>query len=202
MTKQKGLFLLRLAIILSGIIGLAFLLPDKLYKFTYYTNISNLLVVLFYMYLLYLGNKPYSQTIWRLKGGITICITLTFLVYAILLAPKAKAEDFYHIKNFTLHYIVPILTIFDWLISDKKGQYKKSDPFLWTVVPLIYCIFSLIKGFVFHIPIPEEPHSPYPYFFINIDKYGWNGFFTYFTAILVLYILLGYIMVFVKRLKK
>ncbi|MBF0780068.1 MULTISPECIES: Pr6Pr family membrane protein [unclassified Granulicatella] len=199
---KKGILLYRIAIICFGLWGLSYLLPNELYKMTYYTNISNCLVVGFYVYDVFSRRTDYSFIYLRLKAGMTISVVLTFLVYCILLAPIAKPEEFFHIKNYTLHYIVPIMTFVDWLICDKKGAYLFLDPLRWTLVPLLYCVYSLIRGFVFHIPIPNETHSPYPYFFLNIDKYGWDKFFIYFISILICYISIGYMMYGIKYTKK
>lgn len=208
MKKHTCIQWFRILTVLAGVIGLCYqLLPDKWEKFTYYTLLSNAVVVLFMSYTVWCMLTKRDEVLdspvfLRLKGGVTIAITLTFLVYAILLAPKAKPEDFYHIKNYTLHYAVPIMVIVDWLFFDKPNAYRVGDPIRWTIFPLLYCVVALIKGYVFQIPISDEPNSPYPYFFLNVEKIGWSGFFMYFTAILVGYVVLGYIMYIVKRRKK
>lgn len=198
----------RMAIVGFGLYGLYLqLFPDDFYNLTYYTLISNILVVVFWIYLLFLMSKNKvskltSPKIVRLKGAFTMAIILTFLVYMILLAPIAEPKDFYNWKNYTLHYIVPIMTIIDWLMLDPKNQYRKSEPFIWTLIPLLYMAFSLIKGYVFNIEIPDQKHSPYPYFFMNINNIGWDGFLKYAVAIFIFYVVLGYILYFVKTRKK
>lgn len=195
--------ILQLFIIVFGTIGLGYMFPNEFYKLTYYTYLSNLLVVLFFIWFIATGGHTHKNPLrYRLKACVTICITLTFLVYALLLAPLASADKFYTLRNFSLHYIVPILTILDWILFDAKGMYKKIDPIIWTVLPFIYCVYSLIRGVVLRIPIPDEKHSPFPYFFLNIDKYGWSGFFVHFIGIVTTYIIIGYIMCFIKKRPK
>lgn len=181
--------------------------PDYWFRLTYYTLLSNIIAFVFYLYLLVkMITSPVesleNERLMRLKAGMTVAVLLTFLVYVALLAPIAKPEDFYHWKNYTLHYIVPISTTVDWLLFDKKGCYKRIDPMLWTIVPILYTVGSLIKGYIFRIPIPMQEHSPYPYFFLNVDKYGWDGFFKYFFGILVCYMVLGFTMYLIKRGRK
>lgn len=183
------------------------LFPDYWFRLTYYTLLSNIIAFVFYLYLLVKMitspvESPENERLMRLKAGMTVAVLLTFLVYVALLAPIAKPEDFYHWKNYTLHYIVPISTTVDWLLFDKKGCYKRIDPMLWTIVPILYTVGSLIKGYIFRIPIPMQEHSPYPYFFLNVDKYGWDGFFKYFFGILVCYMVLGFTMYLIKRGRK
>lgn len=202
--KKTVNLILWIAIITLSSIGLSTLFPNDLGSFVYYTNLSNLLVLIFFIYLLYrqfVQKLPFNPILVQLKGGVTICITLTFLVYAILLAPFAKPEDFYTVGNYTKHYLVPILVLIDWFFFDPRGQYLLFDPIKWTRLPLAYCLFALIRGYVFRIPIANEPHSPYPYFFLNIDRYGWSGFAVYFTRLLTAYLIFGYLMLFIKRKK-
>ena len=180
--------------------------PDKLFKLTYYTTLSNLLVVGFFSWILYLmwtKNEATlnSRVFLRWKGSVTILITLTFLVYAILLAPQADPEDFNTIHNYALHYVVPILVLVDWLIFDKGKIYKWSDPLLWTIAPLSYLAFSLIKGYVLNVPIPDSKHSPYPYFFLNVNQYGWDGVGKYVLMISLAYIVLGLLIVSIKNIQ-
>lgn len=197
----------RSLIVVSGIIGLfTQMYPDKLFKLTYYTTLSNLLVVGFFSWILYLmwtKNEATlnSRVFLRWKGSVTILITLTFLVYAILLAPQADPEDFNTIHNYALHYVVPILVLVDWLIFDKGKIYKWSDPLLWTIAPLSYLAFSLIKGYVLNVPIPDSKHSPYPYFFLNVNQYGWDGVGKYVLMISLAYIVLGLLIVSIKNIQ-
>lgn len=197
----------RSLIVVSGIIGLfTQMYPDKLFKLTYYTTLSNLLVVGFFSWILYLMWTKNEATLnsrlfLRWKGSVTILITLTFLVYAILLAPQADPEDFNTIHNYALHYVVPILVLVDWLIFDKGKIYKWTDPLLWTIAPLSYLAFSLIKGYVLNVPIPDSRHSPYPYFFLNVNQYGWDGVGKYVLMISLAYIVLGLLIVSIKNIQ-
>ena len=59
----------------------------------YYTVLSNLLVFLFTGYLVYLMMRPgdawKTPKILRIKGGVTMSIMITCVVYHLLLAPIA-----------------------------------------------------------------------------------------------------------------
>ena len=72
----------------------------------YYTVLSNLLVLLFTGYLVYLMTRPSdawkAPKILRIKGGVTMSIMITCVVYHLLLAPIAT--DFYRLENFLCHY--------------------------------------------------------------------------------------------------
>ena len=59
----------------------------------YYTVLSNLLVTLFTAYLLYVmrrsGENWQSRHLLRLKGGVTMSIMITCVIYHFMLAPIA-----------------------------------------------------------------------------------------------------------------
>ena len=116
----------------------------------YYTVLSNLLVVIFTAYLLLKmrsgGDSWQSAGILRLKGGVTMSIMITCVIYHFMLAPLTT--DFYRLENFLCHYIVPLWFLADTIIFDKSRQYKLVDPMLWTSLPLLYMIFALLNGFV------------------------------------------------------
>ena len=206
--KKTIALIIRIGIVIATTIGLFLqLYPNQWHQLTYYTLLSNIVVWAFFLYLLGVMRTDFDKTtsstaLLRTKGGVTIAIMLTFLVYHFMLAPIAKNVDFYNWKNYLLHYTSPILVILDWVLFDKRHVYKWLDPIRWTALPLLYTVFALIKGYVFQIPIPDQSHSPYPYFFVDINQIGWNGFAMYFVAILVGYMLLGYIMLLVKGVQK
>ena len=87
-----------------------------------------------------------------------------------MLAPLATPEKFYRLENFLCHYIVPLMFFFDTLVIDKPKQYRKSDPLAWTLLPLLYMVFALLNGLVLKWPVPGAKDSPFPYFFINVNR--------------------------------
>ena len=130
----------------------------------YYTVLSNLLVTIFTGYLLRVmsrsGENWQSPTLLRLKGGVTMSIMITCVIYHFMLAPIAT--DFYRVENFLCHYIVPLWFLADTLFFDKQGQYKIWDPVLWTILPLVYMIFALFNGLVLKLNIPNSKDNPFP----------------------------------------
>lgn len=205
---HKGIvFSLRGLVVFLGSLGIGLELYKKgLYMLTYYTLLSNILVVGFSLYLLKKMLKDYQSALTnrgllRLKGAVTIAIMLTFLVYHFMLAPLATPEKYYQVENFLVHYIVPILFFLDWLLVDKRGQYQRLDPILWCLVPALYSIGALIKGYFFQIEIPGQVNSPYPYFFLNIDRFGFLGVFQFMVGILLGYLVLGLVLYGIKMYK-
>ena len=169
----------------------------------YYTVLSNLLVLVFIIYLLRLmltqGEEAWdSQRTLRLKATVTMAIMITCVIYHFMLAPIA--EDFWRLENLLCHYIVPLMLLADTLFLDKPKQYRWFDPLLWSLLPLVYSVFALLNGLVLKLPVPESKDSPFPYFFVNVTKYGWPYVGRMIVIICVAYILGGYLLYGIKRL--
>lgn len=127
-----------------------------------------------------------------------MCIMITCVVYHFMLAPIAT--DFYRLENFLCHYIVPLAFLLDTLIFDRARQYRWFDPISWTSVPLVYMVFALFNGFVTKIPIPDAKDNPFPYFFLNVNKYGWGYVIKMCLIIFVAYLVGGYIFYAIKSI--
>ena len=170
----------------------------------YYTVLSNLLVMIFTGYLLWKmrreGDRWQSSSLLRLKGGITMSIMITCVIYHFMLAPITT--DFYRLENFLCHYIVPLWFLADTLLFDKNRQYKWFDPIVWTVLPLLYMGFAILNGLVLKMNIPNAKDNPFPYFFLNANKYGWGFVFRWAATIFVAYMVSGYLFYLVKSIKK
>ena len=169
----------------------------------YYTVLSNLLVAIFTLYLLKvmsrLGENWQRTSLLRLKGGVTMSIMITCVIYHFLLAPIAT--NFYTLENFLCHYIVPLWFLADTLFFDKQDQYKIWDPVVWTILPLLYMIFALFNGLVLKLDIPNSKVSPFPYFFLNVNK-GWDVVFKWCLIIFVAYMVAGFIFYLIKQIKR
>lgn len=169
----------------------------------YYTVLSNLLVTVFTAYLLYVmrrsGENWQSQCLLRLKGGVTMSIMITCVIYHFMLAPIAT--DFYRLENFLCHYIVPLWFLADTLLFDKQGQYKIWDPVLWSILPLVYMLFALFNGLVLKLPVPNSKVSPFPYFFLDVAK-GWDVVIKWCLIIFAAYMVAGFIFYLIKQIKR
>jgi hypothetical protein len=175
---------------------------------SYYTLQSNILVMVFFAALLarqLLGKKGFPPVV---KGAVTLCITITFLVYHFILQPTLfeMSGGSYVLSgaNLIVHYIVPLMTLADWLLFDEKGRFKRIDPVKWLVIPLAYFIFALARAQFASFAISG---SRYPYFFMDVDKYGVGQVAVNVVLIGAGFAVLGYIIFFIdwflaKRLTK
>ena len=170
----------------------------------YYTNLSNLGCFIFFIFLTGKtileikreGTKGTTMLLPHFKGAFVLMITVTFLVYHIMLSGSgfSMASDFtgqFIIANNLLHYVIPIMVILDWFIFDKKNVFRWFDPLLWLIIPFIYFVFALIRAEIGGL-LPGRD-TRYPYFFIDVDFLGWSGVLTYVAIITVAFTVLGYL---------
>lgn len=59
---------------------------------------------------------------------------------------------------------------------------------------MIYSAFALFNGTVTKFAVPGSPDSPYPYFFLNLDKNGWADVLMSSLVIFVFYVVGGYLL--------
>lgn len=82
----------------------------------YYTVLSNLLVSVFSVYMVYAmykGLDLQTAKFLRIKAAVTMSIMITCVVYHFMLAPIA--DDFWRVENMLCHYIVPVYFLLDTL---------------------------------------------------------------------------------------
>lgn len=200
MKNQSLLFYSRCLLAALAITGTALeIIKYGIGMLMYYTVLSNLLVSVFAVYMIYAmykGHDLQSAKFLRIKAAVTMSIMITCVVYHLMLAPLA--DDFWRVENLLCHYIVPLYFLLDTLLVDRQQQYKWFDPIWWTLLPVLYMIFGLVNGLFIKIPIPDAKDSPFAYFFLNVPKYGWPYVLTYAGTIFVAYLVFGFVLTGVK----
>ena len=144
--------------------------------FSYYTNLSNLICIIYFLILLIkcIISRRVVEANPLVKGSMTILISITAIVYNFILRPFMTdmdgVMDLHSISNYIVHIVVPILIILDWILFDKKGEFKNYYPFIWLILPFMYFIFICVRAFLGKTFTYTS--SRYPYFFLDIDEYG------------------------------
>jgi hypothetical protein len=117
-------------------------------SFKAFTMQTNLLVTIWFtLAILSYNNTEILDKITRpLKGAFTMYITITFVVFAILLSPFYQPTGYAAFSNIVLHYITPIAFIVDWVFTENKIRYRWNYLIYWIIYPLCYIIFIIIHG--------------------------------------------------------
>jgi hypothetical protein len=134
--------------------------------FSFFTVESNLFgVVIFAMAAFSMRQKKRDPELDSLRGAATFYLFITGLIYCLLLT-GVDVQASLPWANAVLHYIFPVVSLVDWLLDPPKHKVSTKTSMLWLSFPLLYAIYSLIRG-------PLAANNWYPYPFINAHKYGY-----------------------------
>lgn len=173
---------------------------SMLLYFTIQSNIAILAIVIVFFALkiiqLITNKKLINNFLLHLKFVFTVGITITFLVFFILLAPSQQPSYLSSMTNLTVHCLVPIFALVDFFFFDTDIKFNKFSPLSGTIFPLLYLFFVLIctqVGVRFNGQFV-------PYFFLDFKTLGWFdisskgiGVFYYILILLFFVILLCYL---------
>ncbi|MEU4775084.1 Pr6Pr family membrane protein [Micromonospora sp. NPDC023644] len=175
--RRRVAVVFRLAIVISVLAGIVLtaigpttvtgLLP-------YFTIQSNVAVGIFAGYAAWRAWQDRPEPPSALKGAVTLYITITGVVYHLVLAnpaspfampqPDRTLPD--ALGNQFLHTVVPLLAVADWALFDRRGRLRPRYAAWWLAFPLGYLGFALLRGLVV---------DRYPYPFIDAGELGYAG---------------------------
>ncbi len=173
----------------------------KLYTLIYFTNQSNLLVILVYVIMLLFKN---SRLIDFIYGLALINIIITCAVYFAVLMPDGfymlgAISKWDYIGNLLLHLAVPVLVFIDFILGISGRKYfRYVYCVIWSFYLYIYFAFLVIQAYLGGF-IPNQ-NTKYPYNFIAIDLIGWNLAFKNGILLAAVYILLSYSIIYINDL--
>lgn len=161
--RKKLSLIFNILIIVFEIIGFVVtLIKNGRIGIEYYTEESNILMlitsIVFVIYILFNKKIPYYLKL--LKYISTICLTVTFLVVILVLAPMYNFNYGYLLfRNELLyhHLLCPLLSIITFIYFDDIKNYTKLDNLLASLVTLIYGIVLIILN------ILKVVDGPYPF---------------------------------------
>lgn len=202
----KNIF--RLVLVIGCGWGLALLLGlfegrFELNQLVFYTIQSNLLVFFAYLYLLIksIVKSLSLKQMWSADfspnsmGALTLIIVITGLIYNFILVPTISDTSGYAVNSFSdilVHTFTPIMVFVDWILFVNTSDTKRIKPWTWTILPLLYWVFTIIRAQIGG-PIAGFG-SYYPYFFIDADELGWTRVVINVLVLLVVFALFGYLM--------
>ncbi len=157
--------------------------------FSYFTIEANLMLAILLTILTF---KKQTFTYPILRGAIVLYIIATGLIYYLLLADIHIVDGISLIAANILHYVTPPLALIDWIIFKEKADYKFHYSFTWLIFPLIYFLYSLIRGLIIDI---------YPYPFINVNTHGYLTVIKNAFVLSFAFLVLGFIIIAFKKLQ-
>lgn len=183
---------------LSGIIEAYDGTAGMLKYFTYISNIMVFIMLLCQIIIVFINmiGRRQGDKILRIpaviKGWIVICISFTFLTVFLVLNPFQMPGDWQDAK---VHYLVPLLTVVEFIFFEEHGRYKAYYPLCWGLTPIVYYGYVMI---LYANKITFNG-SYFPYFFMNYLIYGWGFVVKILFMLLLVFMAFGYLMYFLDR---
>jgi hypothetical protein len=135
--------------------------------FSFFTIDSNVFAAVVFVLsgVAYLQGRQ-TQSIIGLRGAALIYMTVTGVIYALLLAGLEQSlQTTIPWVNFILHYMFPVVVIADWFIDSPGERIDYRTALLWLIFPIVWLIYTLIRGPFAHW---------YPYPFLNPANGGYG----------------------------
>lgn len=95
-----------------------------------------------------------------------LMITMSALIYFIVLTPRVNPQGWQAVANFGLHYAVPLLTLVGYGVFGPRPRLSFRDLLSALLVPVIWVIYTLLHGIL---------TDWYPYGFVDVEALGYNG---------------------------
>ena len=168
----------------------------------YYTMHSNFLCLFYFIWLLLRKDGKLENP--TLKGAVVTCILITGLVYHFMLNGAMEAgvgavgevSRMDIVANNLVHYVVPCMTLLDYLLFTPKGYMAHSGPALWLFIPIAYVGFIMMRpGLSDTMFDGFSGQSRYPYPFLDVDLYGVDKVAAMVILMLACILLLGFLLV-------
>ncbi|XMB72903.1 Pr6Pr family membrane protein [Mycoplasmatota bacterium WC30] len=153
----------------------------------YFTIQSNFIVIIYFWWL-FSGKFKQNKQFTQLFGGVVVYITITFMVFAIVLQKTWNPDGIGLIGNVLNHYVTPIGTLIFLGLFRKDYQFTFSDIKTWLIYPIVYLIILVLQGLI---------SGDYIYPFFQIDEIGVLPFIYGILGIIVLFMGLSIAAVFV-----
>lgn len=186
-------------------------------RLLYFTAQSNvwigILSLIMLIYALAEGDKGSTRvknTLYLLKYVFTVSITVTCLIFCVVLAPGSANENYnaWTFPSLITHVIVPALSIADLFVDEYKIALKKRHIFYTAIPPFLYMIFSTV---LYLCRVDFGRGDPFPYFFLNFGSpagvFGFSDEMPYmigsfYWIVFILFIILGFASLYKKLYKK
>lgn len=127
---------------------------------------------------------------YSLQSASVVYIFLVAVIYHLLLRITEFDSLLEQINDFIFHTLTPIIYTFYWVFFISKKKLNFISVTKWMLYPSIYAFFVLAKGAL---------NNTYPYFFFDVNEYGYPQVFLYVLALALLYGFVSYLFMFLNN---
>jgi len=141
--------------------------------FTIQSNVFGMVVLAW----LGLRHPPPAHRIDQVRGAAVVYLTITGVVYALLLSDDpAAVETTLPWVNTVLHQVAPVLIVVDWLVDPPSARIAGREAAWWFAYPIVWIAYTMVRGAIV---------DWYPYPFLDPRREGWASVVTTSVAITV-----------------
>ena len=156
----------------SGLAGA----PERLIDLFSYFTVWSQIAVGIVMTLLYLNPTRDGKLFRVLRVDTVLMITVTGVVYNLLLGPNYPPQGLNQISSPIQHTITPIITVLIFIIAGPRGWFTLKNILAALVLPIAYVFYTLFRGAVI---------DKYPYDFFDVVTYGYASVIIFVMGILM-----------------
>lgn len=153
--------------------------------FSYFTILSNLIVVIYFSMQILQKNQPnHFFLLSETSLSVTVYIMVVGLIYQVILSKLYHPQGLNLLANNIIHGFTPIATFVFWLIYESKRKIRFATILYWLIYPLIYLVYTLFRGSIIQF---------YPYPFVDVIKFGMQQVLinSFFVMLLFLFLFIG-----------
>ncbi|MGY2229697.1 Pr6Pr family membrane protein [Pseudomonas tolaasii] len=180
-----GLAIQQYLILYSRFTSGASLLGGLISFFSFFTVLTNTLVVVVLSYALVERDSAAKRFFLgpAISSGIAASIVVVSLAYNLLLRHLWTPQGFQFIADELLHDVMPLLFVVYWWRCVPKGTLRLKHLAGWVIYPVVYFGYVLLRGHVL---------GQYQYPFIDVDTLGYPQVFVNAAGILAGFIVIAF----------
>nr|WP_218166478.1 Pr6Pr family membrane protein [Pseudomonas tolaasii] len=185
MAGWVGLAIQQYLILYSRFTSGASLLGGLISFFSFFTVLTNTLVVVVLSYALVERDSAAKRFFLgpAISSGIAASIVVVSLAYNLLLRHLWTPQGFQFIADELLHDVMPLLFVVYWWHCVPKGTLRLKHLAGWVIYPVVYFGYVLLRGHLL---------GQYQYPFIDVDTLGYPQVFVNAAGILAGFIVIAF----------
>ena len=163
--------------------------------FSYFTILSNLLIAICLTSVLVNPSSRLGLFFSKItvQSALALYIFIVGLVYNLVLRGIVTLTGLDWVVDNVLHVVVPVLFVIYWFVFVPKGVLKYKDGIPWVLFPVVYLVYSMIRGSITHW---------YPYPFLNADIHGYSKVAVNILVMVAAFFVVGLLLIAVNRSMK
>lgn len=154
--------------------------------FSYFTVSTNIIVAVTLTAIAFFPRTRFGAFFSKTstQAAVASYISIIGIVYSLFLRTVWDPQGWQAVADHLLHDAMPLAYVIYWFAFAPKGGVNWFDPIKWLVYPVIYIVYSLIRGaYVLW----------YPYWFVDVTQLGYSTALTNTAFVFIAFTVVGFI---------